>query len=111
MRINTVSGKISAIAILLATLLVGYGIGLLPKTLTASPAYGQTMPQYSKCYALRTASLGYDEFNQGIVDEEEAILIPSGWTPVGFASGSQGSKGTYTLVCGNGDIPTQETTE
>lgn len=111
MKINTISRKVITIVILLVTFLVGYEISLISKTLTVPPVYGQEIPQYSKCYALRTPSLGYDEFNEGIVDEEEAILIPSGWTPVGFASSYQGSRGTYTLVCGNGEITPQEKIE
>ena len=108
MKISKVSTKIITIIILIATFLIGYEFGLLPQTQISSVS-AQEIVQYSKCFALRTPSLGYDEFNQGIVDEEEAILIPDGWTPVGFASSVQGSRGTFTLVCGNGDIIQQGT--
>ena len=104
MKIGKVSTKIITLVIFIATFLIGYEFGLLPQSQKVSSVSAQEIVQYSKCFALRTPSLGYDEFNQGIVDEEEAILIPNGWTPVGFASSVQGSRGTFTLVCGNGNI-------
>ncbi len=101
MKKNKIFNRVGIILIVLIAFFLGYEMGVLPRMGNVSPAYAQNNIRYERCYALRTPSIGYDEFNKGEPDQEESIRIPPGWVPAGFTVSKRNSSGrALTLVCG-----------
>ena len=97
-KITKLSNKALILVVAIASFFLGYGISFLPPTHTIQSAYAQA-PQ--RCYALRTPSIGYDEFLAGKGDKEESIVLQPGWTVAGFTLSKPNSSGrALTMVCG-----------
>lgn len=100
-KINKLSQKAVVLVVMVASFLIGYGISFLPQTSAIPSANAQGTIQSQRCYALRTPSVGYDEFIEGTPDKEESIVLPPGWTVAGFTVSKPNSSGrALTMVCG-----------
>ena len=88
---NKITKRVIATLIILATFFFGYEMGLAPQKTNA-----QGIIQYQRCYSIKTSIEGYKEFNEGIVNEDEALILPDGWTPLGFTGNNNNM---FALIC------------
>ncbi len=95
-KINNILKRAFILMIALSAFFLGYEMGFFPQIRTVPQTHAQDL--YQKCYALKTTDVGYEEFNEGNLNEENSIQLPLGWGPVGLTSKPDGS--LYTLVCG-----------
>ena len=88
---NKITKRVIATLLVLATFFLGYEMGLAPQKTNA-----QGIVQYKKCYSIKTSVEGYKEFNENMINEDEALLLPDGWTPLGFTGNTNN---LFALIC------------
>ncbi len=86
-----IAKKVVSTLLLFAVFFLGYEMGLAPQKSVA-----QENVQYQKCYSIKTSIEGYKEFNEGVINEDEALLLPDGWNPVGFTGNNNNM---FALIC------------
>ncbi|MEM1369465.1 MAG: hypothetical protein AAGG02_15945 [Cyanobacteria bacterium P01_H01_bin.15] len=81
---------------------LGMGSALL---LGMTPANAQSSSSaYTRCFALRIDTIGFDEFVKNDADNEESVLLPPGWSPVAITNSAKagigGGRKPIVLACG-----------